>query len=85
MPATLRVNGEESPYTPGMTVASLLASLGKPSAGVAVELNGAILPPDCFASRQLLPGDTLEIIHFVGGGCRMPGNAVFSRRQKEIA
>ncbi|MDR2075967.1 MAG: sulfur carrier protein ThiS [Desulfovibrio sp.] len=66
--ATLILNGEEHPHAPGMTVASLVASLAQSPAGVAVEINGAILSPELFAQRQVQPGDTLEIIRFVGGG-----------------
>jgi thiamine biosynthesis protein ThiS len=66
--ATLLLNGEEHPHSPGLTVASLLASLAESPAAVAVELNGGILSPELFASQTLQPGDTLEIIHFVGGG-----------------
>jgi thiamine biosynthesis protein ThiS len=65
---TLHLNGEEHPYTPGMTVASLVASLTGSPAGVAVELNGDLLSPEHFPHCPLHPGDTLEIIRFVGGG-----------------
>ena len=66
--ATLLLNGEEHPYAPGMTVASLVASLAESPAGVAVEINGDILSPELFARRRVQPGETLEIIRFVGGG-----------------
>lgn len=35
---------------------------------VAVELNGAMLARNTFESTMLAEGDTLEIVHFVGGG-----------------
>jgi sulfur carrier protein len=35
---------------------------------VAVELNREILPKDRYAGTPLGAGDSLEIVHFVGGG-----------------
>ena len=35
---------------------------------VAVELNGKIVPRADFRSTILKDGDSLEIVHFVGGG-----------------
>ena len=34
----------------------------------AVEVNRDIIPRDEYATCRLQPGDTIEIVHFVGGG-----------------
>lgn len=65
---TVTVNGNLHSHTPGMTVASLLADLlGRPGT-VVVELNGSIIPRDTFDETPLAVGDSLEVVHFVGGG-----------------
>ena len=35
---------------------------------IAVELNGRIVPRATYSSVTLTPGDTVEIVQFVGGG-----------------
>lgn len=65
---TVTVNGNSHPHTPGMTVASLLANLMGTPGTVVVELNGSIIPSDTFDETPLAIGDSLEIVHFVGGG-----------------
>ena len=67
-PGTVTVNGNSHPYAPGMTVASLLTDLLGTPGTVVVELNGSIIPRDAFATTPLAVGDSLEVVHFVGGG-----------------
>jgi thiamine biosynthesis protein ThiS len=70
-PATLpsfTVNGEQRPLPGAMTVADLLATLGLDGRKVAVERNEAIVPRSAYATTRLEPGDSLEIVHFIGGG-----------------
>ncbi len=68
MELTIRVNGEERRVAAGTTVAALLASLGLSPVRVAVERNMEIVRRDAFEATVLRDGDTLEIVHFVGGG-----------------
>lgn len=63
----LIVNGEPRRAAPG-TVADLVRSLELDPAKVAVERNGDIVPRSTLADVALADGDTLEIVHFVGGG-----------------
>lgn len=63
----LIVNGEPRRAAPG-TVADLVRSLELDPAKVAVERNGDIVPRSTLADVVLADGDTLEIVHFVGGG-----------------
>ncbi len=62
------VNGEARPLTAGMTVADLLVVLGLDARKVAVERNEAIVPRSVYAATVLAVGDSLEIVHFIGGG-----------------
>ncbi|CAK7062886.1 MAG: hypothetical protein DELT_01500 [Desulfovibrio sp.] len=65
---TLTVNGEKRAHENGMTVASLLAEIVNSAATVVVEVNGLIIPRERFDATPLNAGDTVEIVHFVGGG-----------------
>jgi thiamine biosynthesis protein ThiS len=49
-------------------VAGLLEELEIPPVRVAVEHNRQVVKRDDFAATRLEDGDTLEIVHFVGGG-----------------
>ena len=66
-PLTLTVNGE-SRRTTAATVADLVRELGLAPEKVAVERNGEIAPRSTLGDVALANGDTLEIVHFVGGG-----------------
>lgn len=50
------------------TIADLVRELELAPEKVAVERNGAIVPRSALADAPLANGDTLEIVHFVGGG-----------------
>jgi thiamine biosynthesis protein ThiS len=65
---TISVNGENRATKPGATVIDLLRELGVDCGRVAVERNREILPRPRWAETQVQPGDTYEIVHFVGGG-----------------
>jgi thiamine biosynthesis protein ThiS len=53
----------------GTTLAQLLAELELDPRMIVVELNREILRDRThFESLTLRPGDTLELVHFVGGG-----------------
>lgn len=65
---TVTVNGKSHPHAANMTVASLLAAVHKGSGMVVVEVNGAIIPREKYGETPLNKGDSVEIVHFVGGG-----------------
>ena len=50
------------------TVAGLLAAIGLDARKVAVERNEEIVPRSTYAETWLAAGDSLEIVHFIGGG-----------------
>ncbi len=65
----LTVNGAERRVPAGWTLADLLASLKLDARTVVVERNGTILRDrSSFPSLELVTDDSLEIVHFVGGG-----------------
>jgi thiamine biosynthesis protein ThiS len=64
----LKINGEEKEIGEGLSVAALLEQLQIRPARVVVERNREIVARDTYAAVLLADGDTLEIVHFVGGG-----------------
>ena len=65
----LSVNGTEKRVPAGWTLGNLLVSLGLDARSIVIEHNGTILRDrSSFASLELNADDTLEIVHFVGGG-----------------
>ncbi len=62
------VNGEEHTLPTGCDVAALLRRLSLDTRKVAVERNEAIVPRSLYGQTILQPGDSLEIVHFIGGG-----------------
>ena len=67
-PVKLRINGDEREFESAMSVAELLEKLEIRAGRVVVELNRDIVPREAHANTLLRDGDTLEIVHFVGGG-----------------
>lgn len=64
---TITLNGEAR-QTDAATIAELVYELDLAPAKVAVERNGEIAPRSTLNEAPLEDGDTLEIVHFVGGG-----------------
>lgn len=62
------INGEAKEVVDGLTVGGLLEQLQIRPARVVVERNRDIVNRDTYACTKLADGDTLEIVHFVGGG-----------------
>ena len=65
----LTINGGQREIRGGWSLSDLLGSLGLDARLVVIEHNGTILRDrDSFPHVALSAGDTLEIVHFVGGG-----------------
>lgn len=62
------VNGEKQDLPQGITAAQLLQRLNIMPERVVVERNLIILKRAQLAETMLQGGDTVEIVHFVGGG-----------------
>ena len=67
-PISLLLNGEPRHLDSGTSISSLLESEGLAQRRVAVEVNGEIVPRGRHATHVLQAGDTVEIVHALGGG-----------------
>ena len=68
MTLTIRLNDKAQPLTAGQSVADLLAAQDVNPQGVAVALNGAVLPRGRWAETRLNDGDELYLFTAIAGG-----------------
>ena len=64
----IHINGEEKDIANGVTLAGLLEEMQIRPGRVVVERNREIVAREAHVLTLLKEGDTLEIVHFVGGG-----------------
>ena len=62
------LNGERRELRDGLSVAELIGDLQLNRRRLAVEINQEVLARDAYQSRQIAPGDVIEIVQFIGGG-----------------
>jgi sulfur carrier protein len=62
------LNGESRPLSSGTQLAQLVNELGLEGKRLAVEINREIIPRSQYANTELKNGDTIEIVHAIGGG-----------------
>ena len=62
------LNGEAREVPPEIDLEQLLDHFSLPSQRVAVELNKAVVRKADWKSTKIKDADTVEVIHFVGGG-----------------
>jgi sulfur carrier protein len=67
--AEIRVNGESEPFA-ATTLEALLAekAVDTGQRGIAVALNGAVVPRAAWPATRLNPGDNVEIVRARQGG-----------------
>jgi len=68
----LIINGQKQElqqFDAETTLSEIVSSLGLKEDRVAIEHNGSIAARLGWATARVVPGDKLEIVHFVGGGC----------------
>lgn len=65
---TISVNGEPRKLTAPATLADLLQALELDPRTVVVELNRQIVRRPVLEATTLADGDSVELVHFVGGG-----------------
>ena len=65
---SIQVNGREETFDGDLTVAALLTRLGLAEKRVAVELNREIVPRSRHDETPVNSGDSVEIVHAIGGG-----------------
>ena len=79
----ITINGEERNFAPPLTLSNLLLRLGLDQSKIAVELNLEIVPRSTFKRTEILDGDKLEIVHFIGGGQSEPLPSPNNKTMKE--
>jgi sulfur carrier protein len=67
-PLDIIVNGQPRQLVAGSTVTDLIATLGLGGKPVAVERNREVVPRARHGETQLVTGDRIEVVTFVGGG-----------------
>ena len=67
-PIALTVNGDARDVAAGTTVAGLVADLGLPDRGIAVAVDGFVVPCGSWATTTLTDEDRVEIVTAVQGG-----------------
>ena len=67
--ASIRVNGQDEPLA-AATLAALLEekAVDTGQRGIAVALNGAVVPRAAWPQTPLRPGDSVEIVRALKGG-----------------
>ncbi|AHE53079.1 sulfur carrier protein ThiS [Sphingomonas sanxanigenens] len=65
---SITLNGEQRRVAGGISLAALAAELGFDPAKIAVERNLEVVPRSTLGAVPVADGDSLEIVHFVGGG-----------------
>ncbi len=65
---TIHLNGQEHTLAADQTLGQLMDALHLPADGVAVAINGEVIPRSARQSCVLKSGDRVEIIQAVGGG-----------------
>jgi sulfur carrier protein len=63
------VNGEEHALPAEATVASLVEELSAPSRGVAVAIDGEVVPRAAWPATELRDGARIEVVAAIQGGC----------------
>lgn len=65
---TITLNGEEREFPSGLTIRGLLERLDLHERLVVVERNREIIRREEYSNVVVNAGDTIELVHFVGGG-----------------
>jgi sulfur carrier protein len=65
---TVTLNGERRELPDGATVETAVRELGEPERGVAVALDGEVVPRRDWASTRVRDGQQVEVLRAVQGG-----------------
>lgn len=66
---TVTVNGEPRDLAAGATIEALVEAIGCGRRGVAVAVNSEVVPRSAWGGISLVPGDHIEVLRAVQGGC----------------
>jgi sulfur carrier protein len=64
----ITLNGKKREVKEEISLPVLLAEFKVPEKGIAVEVNGNIIPRSDFSNLEIRKGDTIEILRIIGGG-----------------
>ena len=66
----LKINGKEQTFAGHLpaTIMDLLAELKINNFALVAEIDGKIVSQKDFANTKISPGQSIELVHFVGGG-----------------
>lgn len=64
----IQVNDQGVEVDEGATVADALAAYGAPESGVAVALDGAVVPRGAWATTEVRAGAAIDVVTAVQGG-----------------
>jgi thiamine biosynthesis protein ThiS len=64
----ITLNGAPRRFESGLSLESLLKRLDLDARTVVVEHNRTIVRPPALGDTEVQDGDTVELVHFVGGG-----------------
>ena len=64
----IQMNGAGINVERGLSLGQLIDSRGLERRMIAVEYNGEIIPRHDYDDTMIQEGDTLEVVHMVGGG-----------------
>lgn len=74
MTVPVKINGEDASVAEGVTVAEIVATRRAPASpidrgrGIAVAVNGEVVPRSEWSATRLGADDVVEILNAVGGG-----------------
>ena len=66
----IQINGEDREVEENISLPQLIAVLSLKAEQIAIELNHNVVRRAQWENTLLKVGDRVEIVHFVGGGCR---------------
>ena len=66
--AKIQLNGKKITIKSKFTIMDLLIKYNLNKKKIAVEYNGTIIPKSEYKKKYLKNNDSLEIVHFIGGG-----------------
>ena len=66
--AKIQLNGKKIIVKPKFTIMDLLIKYNLNNKKIAIEHNGTIIPKSKYKKKCLKNNDSLEIVHFIGGG-----------------
>jgi thiamine biosynthesis protein ThiS len=66
----IQINGAYEEVSNGLRLSELITRMKLRADQIAIELNQQVVRRSAWQSTILQPDDRVEIVHFVGGGCR---------------